>query len=827
MATVHRAIERGAEGFERIVALKRLLPHLAEDEEFVRAFVREAKLASMLRHVSIVQIYELGRVGPSYFISMEYIPGRDLRVILRQARRVCGPPPIEVALSMLNELLEALDYAHNQRGADGTPLGLVHRDISPSNLLVSHTGHLKVIDFGIAKATISHLMTHTGRVKGKLSYMAPEALSGRLDARSDLFSASVIAHELLTATPLFACKEDLQTIDKLQNMQPPPPSTKNPSCPPELDAIVLRGLAKDPVKRWQSAAEMRAAVMELASGRYRLASKREVCHWVEEAFEMQAPSRRRMPLAAPAARRNGSASGESDDEIMEMVWGPDGPSAQQPVVLDEVPDVSGRISAVVSMPRPGFVGAEPAIDVIVEEEPTNDMQRPPELDHLAAAGAAAAVPRAQTLRSSQSQVLPLQPPAADIFSLSGTPAAMSWPQGAERPSSHPPEWAFATAGTTGRHAFGGTSSTTGPQAPSGVLDLAIADAQRAMGALPGTASPATPRRRAPLLPVLVAAVAVAGAGAAIAWIVTAPRDHAARPSEASPQKVVAAAEPPPPAVRALPEEAAAAAQPRHEAVDPPPADGTAPAAGAEPTAPAATPPATSGRTGAAGSASPAGGDLGRAAERTRGERAGKGEKTNEVTAETEREPRGKRPPKRTRREIAEDRHAAARARDDADVDDGKDEPAERERASDDGAATPPPKAGSSAQRAGSDSAGSKATKATEEDNLEPLPVPVPEPEQAARPRKPIIITPDRAVRESGAIPRLRFPPWEQAPPMVAYKLCIDATGAVSSVTVLSKLSTTVHSAVVDGLRRWRYKPVVQAGQKVSACFATTFKTELK
>src|SRR5688572_5331770 len=232
MATVHRAVERGIQGFERVVALKRLLPHLAEDEAFVRAFVREAKLASLLQHGNIVQLYELGRVGASYFISMEYIPGRDLRVILRQARRVCGPPPVEIALAIMTELLDALDYAHSQCGSDGKPLGLVHRDISPSNLIVSHTGHLKVIDFGIAKATLGHLMTHTGRIKGKLSYMAPEALAGRtLDGRSDLFSASVIAHELLTATPLFAAKDDFQTIDRLQNMQPPPPSARNPTCP--------------------------------------------------------------------------------------------------------------------------------------------------------------------------------------------------------------------------------------------------------------------------------------------------------------------------------------------------------------------------------------------------------------------------------------------------------------------------------------------------------------------------------------------------------------------------------------------------------------------
>ena len=343
MATVHRAIERGIEGFERVVGLKRLLPHLAEDEDFVRAFVREAKLASLLQHGNIVKLFELGRVGTSYFISMEYIPGRDLRVVLRQARRVCGPPPVEVSLALMVELLDALDCAHNQRGPDNKPLGLVHRDISPSNLIVSHTGHLKVIDFGIAKATLGHMMTHTGRIKGKLSYMAPEALTGRLDARSDLFSASVIAHELLTATPLFAAKEDLQIIDRLQNMQPAPPSTRNPVCPPELDDIVLRGLAKDPGQRWRSAAEMRAALSQLAIEQHLLATSREVSHWVEEAFEMPAPQRLRMPLTAPPVdHRRSASSHESDDEVMDIVWGVTAPRSPMAVVLEEVPDVSSR-----------------------------------------------------------------------------------------------------------------------------------------------------------------------------------------------------------------------------------------------------------------------------------------------------------------------------------------------------------------------------------------------------------------------------------------------------------------------------------------------------
>src|SRR5438874_707199 len=135
MATVHRALERGIEGFERVVALKRLLPHLAADAKFIKSFVREARVASALNHVNIVQIFKLGRVGTQYFISMEYIDGRDIRRILRHARKVSGPPPIQVTVGLVIQLCEALDYAHHKLDEDGAPMGLVHRDVSPSNVL--------------------------------------------------------------------------------------------------------------------------------------------------------------------------------------------------------------------------------------------------------------------------------------------------------------------------------------------------------------------------------------------------------------------------------------------------------------------------------------------------------------------------------------------------------------------------------------------------------------------------------------------------------------------------------------------------------------------
>src|SRR5256885_11481617 len=291
MATVRRALERGIEGFERVVALKRLLPHLAADASFIKSFVREAKLASLLNHVNIVQMFELGRVGTQYFISMEYIDGRDIRQILRHARRVSGPPPIHVTVGLLLQLCEALDYAHHKVDDAGHPMGLVHRDVSPSNVLVTHAGQVKVIDFGIAKAQSAQLRTQTGRVKGKLAYMAPEALAGKdLDARSDLFAAGVIAHELLTARPLFATRNDYQTLENIQRCEVMPPSTFNQGCPAELDAIVLRALARDPDDRFDHAAELREALLDVRR-QYTLATgHRDVANWLDWAFSLEAPS---------------------------------------------------------------------------------------------------------------------------------------------------------------------------------------------------------------------------------------------------------------------------------------------------------------------------------------------------------------------------------------------------------------------------------------------------------------------------------------------------------------------------------------------------------
>src|ERR1041385_678886 len=201
MATVHRAKKRGIAGFERGVALKRMLPHLAEDAEFINSFVRGASPASLLVPPTTAQLYDCGRVGNVYYIAMEHVDGFDVRKMLRYSNRHKEPLPLNVVMSILCELCDALEYAHTFVDEHGTPQGIVHRDVSPSNLIVAQSGHLKVIDFGIAKANVRQLHTESGRVKGKLGYMSPEAVSGRaFGPVSDVFSAGVVCHELLTSS---------------------------------------------------------------------------------------------------------------------------------------------------------------------------------------------------------------------------------------------------------------------------------------------------------------------------------------------------------------------------------------------------------------------------------------------------------------------------------------------------------------------------------------------------------------------------------------------------------------------------------------------------
>jgi len=258
MAELYRAKRTGVEGFQKIVAIKKILPHIADDEEFVTMFADEAKLAAQLNHPNIIHIYDLGKIqAGGYFIAMEYVDGRDLRAIQQAGRELGVPLPVPLAVYVASKVASALDYAHRRRDAEGRDLHIVHRDVSPQNILISYEGDIKLCDFGIAKAASKASKTQSGALKGKIQYMSPEQAWGKsIDRRSDLFSLGVVLHELLTGERLFRGDTDLSTLERVRTAEVSPPSRLNPEVPKNLDAVVLKALAREPDDRYTNASDL-------------------------------------------------------------------------------------------------------------------------------------------------------------------------------------------------------------------------------------------------------------------------------------------------------------------------------------------------------------------------------------------------------------------------------------------------------------------------------------------------------------------------------------------------------------------------------------------
>lgn len=257
MAEVYTAKSFGIEGFEKIIAIKRILPTMAEDQDFISMFIDEAKIAGHLTHANIVPIYELGKIGESHYIAMEYVWGKDLLQIMNRFRRMRRHMPPVMAAWIASKMLEGLDYSHRKRDRHGRPMGIIHRDVSPQNALVSFEGQIKMIDFGIAKAASRNTKTQAGVLKGKFGYMSPEQVRGLpIDHRSDIFAASTCLHEMLTGERLFVGESDFSTLEKVRSADVTPPSQLVAEISPDLEAIVLKGLAREPDERWQTAGEM-------------------------------------------------------------------------------------------------------------------------------------------------------------------------------------------------------------------------------------------------------------------------------------------------------------------------------------------------------------------------------------------------------------------------------------------------------------------------------------------------------------------------------------------------------------------------------------------
>jgi serine/threonine protein kinase len=316
MAEVFRAVGEGPEGFERPFVIKRIHPRLSQAPEFVRMFVDEAKISARLVHPNIVQVFDFAPEEGGYYIVMEPVDGFDMGWLLRRRleSRHEVPPPAFVA-EIGRQACRGLDFAHTLTGADGKPLGIVHRDVTPPNIMVTWNGTVKVVDFGIARAVeaLRRSVTDAGMVKGKMSYVAPELLDGKTaDARSDVFSLGVVLHELLSGKQLFVGENDMDTLRLVRTMEIPPPSVRNPGVKRTLDAVVMHALERDPEKRFQSAGEMGDALETIV---------------LRERYSTRALARKARELAdhhepgTPGASSSSSSalSGPIVDETIEVV----------------------------------------------------------------------------------------------------------------------------------------------------------------------------------------------------------------------------------------------------------------------------------------------------------------------------------------------------------------------------------------------------------------------------------------------------------------------------------------------------------------------------
>jgi hypothetical protein len=285
MAEVFKAKSYGVEGFEKVIAIKRILPSMGEDKDFIKMFIDEAKIAGQLSHANICQIFELGKHEGGHFIAMEYIWGKDLLQIQNRLRKIGQPMPVPMACYIIAKACEGLDYAHRKRDAMGKPLEIVHRDCSPQNILVSYEGEVKIIDFGIAKAASRSSRTNAGVLKGKFGYMSPEQVRGLpLDARSDLFALGTVFYESLTGERLFQGESDFSTLERVRNADVRPPGEVNDAVPPEVERIVMKALTRDPSSRYQNGAAMHAEITAYLTQLKVPFTGKAMADWLKAAF---------------------------------------------------------------------------------------------------------------------------------------------------------------------------------------------------------------------------------------------------------------------------------------------------------------------------------------------------------------------------------------------------------------------------------------------------------------------------------------------------------------------------------------------------------------
>jgi serine/threonine protein kinase len=285
MAEVWRAKITGEANFQRVVAIKKILPHVSEDEDFITMFTDEALITASLVHANIGQVYEFSKINDVFYIAMEYISGKDLKSLWSWSKARGQVMPVELAAFIVMKMCDGLEYAHSRRDNTGNPSAVVHRDISPQNVLISWEGDVKVIDFGIAKATEKSGKTRPGTLKGKFAYMAPEQIRGLpLDGRSDIFAIGVVLYELCTGQRGFQADSEFSLLEMVRNVEIRPPSLLNQTLPPEMERIIYKALAKDRDQRYASCADMSEDLQRFLLMRGKPPQSRDLSAFMREHF---------------------------------------------------------------------------------------------------------------------------------------------------------------------------------------------------------------------------------------------------------------------------------------------------------------------------------------------------------------------------------------------------------------------------------------------------------------------------------------------------------------------------------------------------------------
>jgi eukaryotic-like serine/threonine-protein kinase len=286
MAEVYLAESAGIEGFKKNVAIKRVLPHLSEKKRFIAMFLDEARLSANLTHSNVAQVFDIGVGDNAYFIVMEYVDGADLKVVIESLKLSGKTLPVEAAVFIAAKICEGLSYAHELTTGDGAPLHVVHRDMSPPNVLITKYGEVKIVDFGLAKATSQLEKSEAGIIKGKFSYLSPEAALGEeVDHRTDIFAVGIILWEMIAGRRLFLGDTDFQTVKLVQQAKIPELSKEDPTVPPELDKILAKALARDPAARYESARELGIELTRFLYSRGNPVSSYDIADFVRTAMK--------------------------------------------------------------------------------------------------------------------------------------------------------------------------------------------------------------------------------------------------------------------------------------------------------------------------------------------------------------------------------------------------------------------------------------------------------------------------------------------------------------------------------------------------------------